>query len=157
MAMKARAAESTHINNSRIRNSLLLLLAISAGACSSRDNNISDSVMILNSLSCPSPTFNPPRVEIDDVLKQPAKYDETYITVSGKYHFGFETSAIYPATVATPKPEDGLWLHGVSPSPNSSTASHDVIVTGKYRALLQGHLAKWPGGICVSSVRENRT
>ncbi|WP_192286105.1 hypothetical protein [Stenotrophomonas sp. STM01] len=156
MAMKARAAKFNHTNNSRIIKSLLLLLAMSTGACSSRDNNISNSIMILNSLSCPPPTFDPPRVEIDDVLKQPAKYDETYITVSGKYNFGFEISAIYPATIATPKPEDGLWLHGVSPSPKSSTASHDVIVTGKYRTLLQGHLAKWPGGICVSSVKENR-
>ncbi|MNM55346.1 hypothetical protein D3C81_664830 [compost metagenome] len=133
---------------------------------------ISTMLLLLSACSCPSstgvsqhamPTVNsfcerhigvPQSVELSELLNNGHKYEGKAVSVSGYYSLGFEHSALYPDAGVAPYTVDfsqGIWVDGISPFFDGKEVH--VLLTGIYTQKSQGHLAQWPGSLCVAQIR----
>jgi len=106
----------------------------------------------LNSEACPLPAETPMTIAISDAITDPKAFDGRLVSFEGYYCAAFEMNAIYETPDCYSEPELGLWLLGVSPF--YSSKGRRVVVTGKFDSRLQGHLEKWPAGVCVAKLVE---
>ena len=102
---------------------------------------------------CPRPQGAPQAVSIAAVTQNPGRYEGAFIRLSGNYCSSFEHSAVYPNAAQAPCGQEfrtGIWLFGVAPG----LADRHLEMTGFFTRTFKGHLSRWPGSICVTSVRE---
>jgi len=96
----------------------------------------------------------PQPVSLDELLANGHEYEGRAVSVSGYYSHGFEYSALYSDAGVDIYARDytkGIWIDGLSPFFAEKEAH--VLLTGVYTQKSGGHLAKWPGSLCVVQVR----
>ncbi len=133
-----------------VRTSSLILLVLTS--CSSAVNEPAAVVEALNSEACQLPPEVPTAIAISDAIADPTSFDGRLVSVEGYYCAAFEMNAIYETPDCYSRPELGLWLGGMSPF--YSSKGRRVVVTGMFDSRLQGHLEKWPAGVCVAKLTE---
>ena len=133
--------------NIRTSGVVLMLLA----SCSSA---VDDPVVVeaLNSEACQLPEETPMTITISDAIADPKAFDGRLVSLDGYYCAAFEMNAIYETPDCYSRPELGLWLRGMSPF--YSSKGRRVVVTGIFDSRLQGHLEKWPAGVCAAKLVE---
>lgn len=127
---------------------VLLLLA----SCSSAVDGPVAVVEALNSEACRLPAETPMAITISEAIADPKAFDGKLVSLEGYYCAAFEMNAIYESPDCYSKPELGLWLGGMSPF--YSSKGRRVVVTGIFDSRLQGHLEKWPAGVCAAKLVE---
>ena len=103
-------------------------------------------------------------VDINDILKNPRRYNEKNISVKGFFRYGFEMSAIFesPRFTASTEGYDAIWLtcDSLSSDENESFLKLDkrmAIIKGKYSmGGKTGHLAAFIGEIKVDFLETNK-
>lgn len=96
----------------------------------------------------------PEPVELSELLTNGQQYEGRAVSVSGYYSHGFEYSALYSDAGVDIYARDytkGIWIDGLSPSFAEKEAH--VLLTGIYTQKSGGHLAQWPGSLCVAKMR----
>lgn len=134
--------------NARVAGLVLVLLA----SCSSAVDEPVAVVEALNSEACQLPAETPVAITIADAIADPTAFDGRPVTLEGYYCAAFEMNALYETPDCYSKPELGLWLGGMSPF--YSSRGRRVVVTGIFDSRLQGHLDKWPAGVCTAKLVE---
>lgn len=96
----------------------------------------------------------PQPVSLSELLANGHEYEGRAVSVSGYYSHGFEYSALYSNAGIDIYARDytkGIWIDGLSPFFAEKEAH--VLLTGVYTQKSGGHLAKWPGSLCVVQMR----
>ncbi|KRG61733.1 hypothetical protein ABB26_18120 [Stenotrophomonas humi] len=95
----------------------------------------------------------PQSVDLGELISNGHRYEGRAVTVSGYYRPVFEHSALYQHAGVDPYTADfsqGIWVDGISPFFDGEA---HVLLTGIYTQKSQGHLAQWPGSLCVAQMR----
>lgn len=96
----------------------------------------------------------PQPVSLSELLANGHEYEGRAVSVSGYYSHGFEYSALYSDAGVDIYARDytkGVWIDGLSPFFAEKEAH--VLLTGVYTQKSGGHLARWPGSLCVVQMR----
>ena len=96
----------------------------------------------------------PQPVSLSELLANGHEYEGRTVSVSGYYSHGFEYSALYSDAGMDIYARDytkGIWIDGLSPFFAEKEAH--VLLTGVYTQKSGGHLARWPGSLCVVQMR----
>lgn len=132
-----------------------------------RSLSLAVTLLLLSACACPPPpaTKNaasavnsfcerhigvPQPVSLSELLANGHAYEGRAVSVSGYYSHGFEYSALYSDAGVDIYARDyskGIWIDGLSPFFAEKEAH--VLLTGIYTQKSGGHLARWPGSLCV--------
>lgn len=133
--------------------SVLALLNIS---CSDRDGGAIDGReqakdSIFSSSACKLENSEIVNLKIGDLLREPERFEGRLVAFSGYYYRSFEQSVIYEGRSSAGDQGSGeaIWVEGLSPF--SGLNGKHLQIMGVFSMKEKGHLAQWPGSVCVIS------
>lgn len=106
---------------------------------------------IFSSSACKLESSEVLDLKIGELLREPERFEGKVVTFSGYYYRSFEQSVIYEGRSSTGDQGGGeaLWVEGLSPF--SGLNGKHLQVMGVFSVKEKGHLAQWPGSVCVIS------
>ncbi len=118
-----------------------------------KDGQDQDRAIRLSGSDCPQGIGPTQVVRLEELVANARAYEGRSVSVTGYYNQGFEHSALY----ASPGRDqfartfaDGIWINGISPFSDGN--GQHIGVTGSFSEVSKGHLSKWSGSICVTTV-----
>lgn len=117
------------------------------------DNKDQDRGIRLSGSNCPQGIGPTQMVRLEELVTNGRSYEGRSVSVTGYYNQGFEHSALYASPGKDPFARtfaDGIWINGISPFSDGN--GQHIGVTGSSSEASKGHLAKWSGSICVTTV-----
>ena len=137
-----------------MKNILVALLLTPLLGCATVEHNIAEPKKAISDAG-------PTRVSLIAVIADPTRFDGKVVSVGGFYVHGFEISALYPSRDLSLSWANGVTLDfqkGATFVPARSdklwkAASLWIEVEGVIDANEHGHMAGWPAGIHVKSIR----
>jgi len=143
----------------RMKTILLMCFVAIASGCHGtgpahdEDGQDQDRAIRLSGSDCPQGIGPTQIVRLEELLANGPAYEGRSVSVTGYYNHGFEHSALYASPGRDPFARtfaDGIWINGISPFSDGN--GQHIGVTGSFSEISKGHLSKWSGSICVTTV-----